>query len=390
MFCFALVEDSYTSDWEDRRRSAPRCFLPRSISAPYTCLEGIAEGTEEEENDTDEAPWLGKQETNEDDRMVDDGDDVSGLVDEDVQHDRHAEAFIVDLLQRRFLKDVTSWQESHANYWQEWPTINDLDLDQNTSHEDNYQDAQDGTLYEAPLERYYNDAQHATLISPHGMCEDPATTLQMDSINSHHLHHYVPKTIVSDSAQHSVEVAHRLHLPRMIQKGSWAPRGQNFANTSSHSQSEESFLRRDLATHPHYHTVQRDSDYGPGQRLWSSSADLSWKDQETLPMMRSKHLPYHTLPQPYALDHRRNLVPATDPRIGSDSSLSETCSPRSSSLSSDSDVSGGLVWPQQLPPCVSSLTQNAPSAVVRIKASHALKRKILRFRSGSLKVMTTV
>ncbi|KAJ1073059.1 hypothetical protein K5549_015202 [Capra hircus] len=61
---------------------------------------------------------------------------------------------------------------------------------------------------------------------------------------------------------------------------------------------------------------------------------------------------------------------------------------------------GGLVWPQQL---VAATAASGPGAgagggapagpakvFVKIKASHALKKKILRFRSGSLKVMTTV
>lgn len=87
----------------------------------------------------------------------------------------------------------------------------------------------------------------------------------------------------------------------------------------------------------------------------------------------------------------------------SESSMSEVYSPPSSSLSSDSDESGGLVWPQQLPPRLAStssssspspqastITSAQPKAFVKIKASHALKKKILRFRSGSLKVMTTV
>uniref|UniRef100_A0A3Q3K9B3 Dishevelled-binding antagonist of beta-catenin 3a n=1 Tax=Monopterus albus TaxID=43700 RepID=A0A3Q3K9B3_MONAL len=81
----------------------------------------------------------------------------------------------------------------------------------------------------------------------------------------------------------------------------------------------------------------------------------------------------------------------------SESSMSEADSPDSSSLSSDSDESGGLVWPQQLPPQVSLPSPLAPpeaplqpKAFVKIKASHALKKKILRFHSGSLKVMTTV
>ncbi|KAM4589502.1 dapper homolog 3 [Fundulus diaphanus] len=87
----------------------------------------------------------------------------------------------------------------------------------------------------------------------------------------------------------------------------------------------------------------------------------------------------------------------------SESSMSEVYSPPSSSLSSDSDESGGLVWPQQLPPRLASTSSSSsaspqatasattqPKAFVKIKASHALKKKILRFRTGSLKVMTTV
>ncbi len=81
----------------------------------------------------------------------------------------------------------------------------------------------------------------------------------------------------------------------------------------------------------------------------------------------------------------------------SESSLSEADSPDSSSLSSDSDESGSLVWPQQLSPQPSLPSPPVPPGVplqskafVKIKASHALKKKILRFRTGSLKVMTTV
>ncbi|XP_004381853.1 dapper homolog 3 [Trichechus manatus latirostris] len=84
----------------------------------------------------------------------------------------------------------------------------------------------------------------------------------------------------------------------------------------------------------------------------------------------------------------------------SESSASEGESPAFSSASSDSDGSGGLVWPQQL---VAATAASGPGGgagggapagpakvFVKIKASHALKKKILRFRSGSLKVMTTV
>lgn len=109
-----------------------------------------------------------------------------------------------------------------------------------------------------------------------------------------------------------------------------------------------------------------------------------------------QHMEYHL---------ERDQVPMCQPsddyphlRQGeSESSMSEADSPDSSSLSSDSDESGGLVWPQQLPPQLSlpspPMPPGAPlhpKAFVKIKASHALKKKILRFRSGSLKVMTTV
>ncbi|XP_060042093.1 dapper homolog 3 isoform X3 [Erinaceus europaeus] len=81
----------------------------------------------------------------------------------------------------------------------------------------------------------------------------------------------------------------------------------------------------------------------------------------------------------------------------SESSASEGESPAFSSASSDSDGSGGLVWPQQLVAASGpggAAGAGAPAGpakvFVKIKASHALKKKILRFRSGSLKVMTTV
>ncbi|KAM6427945.1 dapper homolog 3 [Liasis olivaceus] len=82
----------------------------------------------------------------------------------------------------------------------------------------------------------------------------------------------------------------------------------------------------------------------------------------------------------------------------SESSLSDGDSPPpySSGASSDTDESGGLVWPQQLSPQLVSAsgpgkaTGGQPKVFVKIKASHALKKKIMRFRSGSLKVMTTV
>ncbi|KAF1379025.1 hypothetical protein PFLUV_G00196880 [Perca fluviatilis] len=116
-----------------------------------------------------------------------------------------------------------------------------------------------------------------------------------------------------------------------------------------------------------------------------------------------QHQSHHHQHMEYQLE--RDQVPLRQPsedyphpRLGeSESSMSEADSPDSSSLSSDSDESGGLVWPQQLPPQLSLPSPSAPpgaplqpKAFIKIKASHALKKKILRFRTGSLKVMTTV
>ncbi|XP_072346232.1 dapper 1-like isoform X2 [Scyliorhinus torazame] len=75
----------------------------------------------------------------------------------------------------------------------------------------------------------------------------------------------------------------------------------------------------------------------------------------------------------------------------SESSLSEVESPGFSTCSSDTDEEGGgLVWPQQVAPQTAGRDAGQPKVFVKIKASHALKKKILRFRTGSLKVMTTV
>lgn len=173
---------------------------------------------------------------------------------------------------------------------------------------------------------------------------------------------------------------------------------------------------------------------GGGCRRWQSTLELSQDEAEQPPMQapmqgssasnqrdhcarrtrksRPTHAA-HVYPHPPQSHHHqhmeyqieRDLVPLCPPTEGyphprqgeSESSMSEADSPDSSTLSSDSDESGGLVWPQQLPPQLSVPSPSAqpgaplqPKAFVKIKASHALKKKILRFRTGSLKVMTTV
>ncbi|KAL2789883.1 dapper-like protein 1 isoform 2 [Daubentonia madagascariensis] len=80
----------------------------------------------------------------------------------------------------------------------------------------------------------------------------------------------------------------------------------------------------------------------------------------------------------------------------SESSVSEGEFVGDSTTTSDSEESGGLIWSQfvQTLPIQTvtapGLRNNPTKTFVKIKASHNLKKKILRFRSGSLKLMTTV
>ncbi|XP_016395252.1 dapper homolog 1 [Sinocyclocheilus rhinocerous] len=76
----------------------------------------------------------------------------------------------------------------------------------------------------------------------------------------------------------------------------------------------------------------------------------------------------------------------------SESSASEADYVAESSTSSDSEGSAGVNWPQfnQVGTGSHGMTSAQAKAFVKIKASHNLKKKILRFRSGSLKLMTTV
>ncbi|XP_029105172.1 dapper homolog 1 [Scleropages formosus] len=194
------------------------------------------------------------------------------------------------------------------------------------------------------------------------------------------------------------------------------------------SQSENSLLGQRGVPERKYNTVERDSGRGSqakakrpqpgstGYRRWRSTLELSQDEGEhpgDQAPRRSRKARPPALPYPYSLgpshvhhpaeylDHTLLCRPDegyAQPIPGeSESSLSEADSPGSTSLSSDSDESGGLVWPQQLPPQLAPASPPAPpgapaqpKAFVKIKASHALKKKILRFRTGSLKVMTTV
>ncbi|XP_026871926.2 dapper 1 isoform X1 [Electrophorus electricus] len=196
------------------------------------------------------------------------------------------------------------------------------------------------------------------------------------------------------------------------------------------SQSENSLLSQRGVPERKYSTVERDTGRvgqprgrraqgSLGHRRWRSTLELSQDEAEPPPeqaIRRSRRSrpapsPYVYNQVPHHLHHPHQLhqphlhsecMPHTSPCrqdggykhvVSGDweSSLSEGESPGSSSMTSDSDESGGLVWPQQLAPQLAP--PGAPlqsKALVKIKASHALKKKILRFRTGSLKVMTTV
>ncbi|XP_018418226.1 PREDICTED: dapper homolog 1 isoform X1 [Nanorana parkeri] len=159
-------------------------------------------------------------------------------------------------------------------------------------------------------------------------------------------------------------------------------------------------------------------------RRWKSSAEISY--EEALRRARRRHQRemvglYAQVPVPYAspyayiasdseysaecesLFHSTVVDTSEDEQSNyttncfgdSESSLSEVEFVGESTTSSDTDESGGLIWsqfvhtlPMQTP--TASALQTTAKAFVKIKASHNLKKKILRFRSGSLKLMTTV
>ncbi|XP_051971673.1 dapper homolog 3-like [Xyrauchen texanus] len=188
------------------------------------------------------------------------------------------------------------------------------------------------------------------------------------------------------------------------------------------AQSENSLLGQRGVTERKYYTVERNvgrnaqprarcAQGGSGHRRWRSTLELSQDEAEPLaeqPIRRSRKsrpAPPPCLSKPHVRAEYPLRAPLCLPEEGcthlvpgeSESSLSEAESHGSSSLSIDSDESGGLVWPQQLPPQLAPPSPPnppgstlQPKAFIKIKASHALKKKILRFRTGSLKVMTTV
>ncbi|XP_001369184.1 dapper homolog 1 [Monodelphis domestica] len=159
-------------------------------------------------------------------------------------------------------------------------------------------------------------------------------------------------------------------------------------------------------------------------RRWKSSAEISYEEalrrarrnrREPVAVYNQVSLPYVS---PYAyvasdseysaecesLFHSTVVDTSEDEQSNyttncfgdSESSLSEVEFVGESTTTSDSEESGGLIWSQfvQTLPLQAvtapALHDSHAKTFVKIKASHNLKKKILRFRSGSLKLMTTV
>ncbi|XP_057399756.1 dapper homolog 1 isoform X1 [Balaenoptera acutorostrata] len=159
-------------------------------------------------------------------------------------------------------------------------------------------------------------------------------------------------------------------------------------------------------------------------RRWRSAAEVSYEEalrrarrgrREPAGLFAAGPLPYAS-PYAYAasdseysaecesLFHSTVLDTSEDERSNyttncfgdSESSVSEGEFVGDSTSTSDSEESGGLIWSQFVqtlplqPVPAPDLRHNPTKTFVKIKASHNLKKKILRFRSGSLKLMTTV
>ncbi|KAM3874979.1 dapper homolog 3-like [Diretmus argenteus] len=249
--------------------------------------------------------------------------------------------------------------------------------------------------------------------------------------------HYAPEQPKPHQPGSKVKASKKNHDERQSSKKS--------SSKTSRSQSENSLLGQRGLPERRYSTTERpqgrrdqaqnqlqvmglqvgSSSNSNGTRRWCSNLELSQDEGEAQtgqahrrPPRKARHghpcphsqsqTHHHHQPRHSDFPERAPLCQGEEGYAGvapgeSESSMSEVYSPASSSLSSDSDESGGLVWPQQLPPRLASSSSSSspspqasanassqPKAFVKIKASHALKKKILRFRSGSLKVMTTV
>ncbi|XP_042630755.1 uncharacterized protein LOC109109273 isoform X2 [Cyprinus carpio] len=453
--------DAYMLDWQGHTEPTVHTTLPHSFSSPYPPLEGIAEGTEEEEDDEESPQWVTDRIANgnksltpemslNSDAEADSAVKIDdGPTEEDIQQAMRVEMYILGLLQRRHFRstaelnsDPDQWHDLHTyppsypeldqSQWQEWTTLSD---------EENKHESQDGYYMNLP-----NSKVGPTSLSS----DEPESSLEMDqygieevytssNVSPRHQPVYIEhRPTMSDTMKPHIHTccnhtcvptlstaeSHEQHQPipsqkwallqslaRMSPDERWTTLGERQTKSTIRSQSEDSCASQGWTTQPEhkYYTVGRDmgrhhSDelYPSNQRLWCSSADLSQEEDEgifredvhksiRLNQSPAKCISVQFLEQDLRVQEWSEAT--TAPPNGSDSSLRQNFSPGTSSVSSDSDESAGLVWPQQLPPRLppsSSSPQNPSNAMVKIKASHVLKKKIMRFRSGSLKLMTTV
>ncbi|XP_029302932.1 dapper homolog 3 isoform X2 [Cottoperca gobio] len=298
--------------------------------------------------------------------------------------------------------------------------------------------------YEPPSPQHY--------LHPHPAIHQKHNLVSAQYIPGHACHapvcsprHYNPEQLKANRAVTSPDHPNSKSRPSKKSHNE-RQRVKKSSSKTSRSQSENSLLGQRVLPERRYSTTERHQGRGDlaenqghvtgpqvgsnESRRWCSNLELSQDEGETIAGQSHRRQPRkarhghscpHSQPQNYQQQqqHTQHWHPDFQERAPicqgeggyaaaaapaeSESSMSEVYSPASSSLSSDSDESGGLVWPQQLPPRLASTssssspspkaTANAPAqpkAFVKIKASHALKKKILRFRSGSLKVMTTV
>ncbi|XP_067102671.1 dapper homolog 3-like [Osmerus mordax] len=489
--------DSLLLNEESMMDQTPRAPLPRSFSAPYPPLEGIAE-----EGPPDE-PWQWDPHS-----AHPDWHDHTDPEQEDYQHALRVESYILGLIQRHTLAPrpcqprtrlnpdpphpsvlrQSSLRRQTPSHTPEHRTHDPRDLSPDPEGQawgcDHCDEVEEGYGGEAPS---IEEDCYLALPYPHsrphslaggilpsldpsygafdpccgGEAQCPQLYTLPHSPASHN--HLVSAQFIPSQAYHA-PVCSPMHYnpepPQLIrgcsssEQPSSKPRSgskngpeerQSSRRAShhkaSHSQSENSHLAQRGLPERRYSTTERpqgrrgqaqghaqaggphpgNSSSSKGGRRWCSNLELSQDEGETQvaqshrrPTRRARHghpcphfqplaQPQHTdYPERVALSRGEEAYTGAVP-AESESSMSEVYSPGSSSLSSDSDESGGLVWPQQLPPRLapsSSSSSSSPQAscetpappktFVKIKASHALKKKILRFRSGSLKVMTTV
>ncbi|XP_073686277.1 dapper homolog 3-like [Garra rufa] len=394
-----------------------RAAVPRSLSAPYPPLEGIVEGIAEDE------PWIWhpSEDAEEEDPSADDYRQV-----------QHAETYILGLIQRRSPPARPTKPRTSLG-----PEARAVVRQSSLCRKEAPYVPEERHAWDEPCSvRYPRPAlagiRSTSLDFPCGAL-DPSSS-EAESPQHFYQHARSPSSDELVNAQYipaqpcrAQATSHRTHAapkpassqPRAAAKKCRFTEDKNVpkkpGRKACRAQSENSLLGQ---RERKYNTVERDAvrstqpktRRGSGHRRWRSTLELSQDEAETpseQPIRRSrKPRVYAQPPAPHLHHHHhqphlRSEYPPDSyahPVVGeSESSLSEAETPGSSSLSSDSDESGGLVWPQQLRPQLAPPSPShppghtlQPKAFVKIKASHALKKKILRFRSGSLKVMTTV